>query len=63
MKVVHTPRSIVVSKNEFELKYIEAANENDVLRARIEALEKELNRRAEIVKAKENEKIIIFVNR
>lgn len=41
MKVVHTPRSIVVSKNEFELKYIEAANENDVLRARIEALEKE----------------------
>lgn len=41
MKVVHTPRSIVVSKNEFELKYIEAANENDVLRARIAALEKE----------------------
>ena len=41
MKVVHTPRTIVVSKNEFELKYIEAANENDVLRARIAALEKE----------------------
>ena len=41
MKVVHTPRTIVVSKNEFEVKYIEAANENDVLRARIAALEKE----------------------
>lgn len=41
MKVVHTPRTIVVSKNEFELKYIEAANDNDVLRAKIEALEKE----------------------